>query len=232
MKTLRTNPLVILCDFDGTITHQDTTDTLLGHFGMSGYEEFEEAWKAGKIGSRICMREQIALLNMSPAELDACLEQIEIDSTFKLFAATAASFGIPLYIVSDGLDYVIHQILQRNGIADIPVYANHLSFQGERGWQLDFPYASPDCEKDSGHCKCRHVSAPCTLAPQILYIGDGTSDFCVSNRVSHVFAKNKLISYCLEYGISHTPIRHFDDAQSLWPFICREMLPTMSRTII
>ncbi|MCL1886699.1 MAG: MtnX-like HAD-IB family phosphatase [Betaproteobacteria bacterium] len=228
----QTNLPIILCDFDGTISHQDVTDTLLKHFGMDGYLELEEDWKAGKIGSRICMREQIALLDMSPVELDDCLSKIDIDPAFIKFAATAASLGIPLHIVSDGLDYAIHHILQRYRLPSIPVYANRLLYRGEKRWQLEFPYANANCEKGSGHCKCKHVSQRCPQSSSILYVGDSTSDFCVSGKVSHVLAKNKLIAYCLQNGISHTPIRHFDDAQALWPFICDEIFMTEPETVI
>lgn len=223
-KTIQTNRNIILCDFDGTVSHQDVTDTLLDRFGRNGYQELEDAWKTGKIGSHICMREQVALLDMSPAELDDCLSEIEIDPVFKVFATTAASMGIRLHIVSDGLDYTIHHVLQRNELSFIPVYANRLLHLGGGRWQLEFPYANTYCEKDSGHCKCKHVAQQCHPTTRVLYVGDGTSDFCVSGKVSHVLAKSKLIAYCRQHGISHTPIRHFGDAQALWPFIGKEIL--------
>lgn len=228
-----THPLtsnIILCDFDGTISFQDVTDTLLGQFGQDGYEELENDWKAGKIGSRTCMREQIALLDMSPAELNNCLSKIEIDPAFRQFAIIAKSRGIALHVVSDGLDYAIHYILQRNGLNGIPVYANHLVHLGEKRWQLEFPYGNPNCEKDSGHCKCAHVSQRCHRFNRVLYVGDSTSDFCVSGKVSHVLAKSKLIAYCEEHAIPFTPISDFSEAQTLWPMICSEIFTMASET--
>ncbi len=41
---------IILCDFDGTISLEDTTDVLLERFGMSGWQALEQDWLAGKLG--------------------------------------------------------------------------------------------------------------------------------------------------------------------------------------
>lgn len=54
----------IQCDFDGTISLQDVADTLLTRHGMPGWQELEEAWERGEIGSHDCMCGQVALLDM------------------------------------------------------------------------------------------------------------------------------------------------------------------------
>ena len=59
----------ILCDFDGTISQEDVTDSLLMRFGRPGWDALEVDWRAGKIGSRQCMAGQIALLDCSEDEL-------------------------------------------------------------------------------------------------------------------------------------------------------------------
>ena len=72
----------ILCDFDGTVSVEDTTDTLLERFGRDGWQALEDEWRAGRIGSRECMAGQIALLDMDRAELDAHLDTRHIDPAF------------------------------------------------------------------------------------------------------------------------------------------------------
>lgn len=203
----------ILCDFDGTISHQDVTDTLLEAFGMPGWQELEQRWVDGEISSLACMSGQVALLDASKSELNACLSTIGIDPDFASFAAHARQRGIPLYIVSDGLDYAIHTILLANGISGIPVFANRLIQTGERRWQLAFPHASADCLKASGTCKCAIAS---TMAPdQFLMIGDGRSDFCVSRIASHVFARESLVAECQRGGYPFTAMNDFSSAPAL-----------------
>lgn len=215
-----TKPLV-LCDFDNTISTSDVTDTLLQHFGMPGHEELENDWVAGKIGSKECMSGQIGLLNASFDELNDCLQQITIDPYFPQFVKTIQQHNIDLHIVSDGLDYAIDTILQRYGLASIPIYANRLIQTGERSWKLEFPYESADCKKKSGHCKCIHTRQQAGHSRRIIYIGDGASDYCVSHQTDWVLAKNSLIDYCHENRLKHSPIQSFRDAEKLLP----ELLP-------
>ena len=85
---------VILCDFDGTISLADVTDVLLTKFGKAGHVELEEKWLKGEIGSRECMREQIALIDANKAELDNTLANIVIDPDFKKFVAKSAPINM------------------------------------------------------------------------------------------------------------------------------------------
>lgn len=208
---------IVLCDFDNTISTSDVTDTLLQRFGMPGHEELENKWIAGKIGSRECMSGQIGLLNASFDELNDCLKQITIDPCFPRFVKTVQRHNVDLYIVSDGLDYAIHAILQRYGLGSIPIYANRLIQTGERSWKLDFPYTGASCKKKSGHCKCIHTLRQPGLSKHIIYIGDGASDYCVSHEADWILAKENLIGYCQKNRLKHTPIQNFADADKLLP---------------
>ncbi|WP_218057451.1 MtnX-like HAD-IB family phosphatase [Gilliamella sp. WF3-4] len=199
---------IVLCDFDGTISVKDVTDTLLSHFGQAGCDELEELWVSGKIGSQECMSKQIALMDASLDELNEVLSQIEIDADFKSFINYAEQNNIPVHVVSDGLDYAIEFILKRHGITRLPIFANKLMHNDLRSWRLEFPYANKDCIKQSGNCKCHHVKKQ-QYFPQILYVGDGTSDYCVSHHVDFVFAKDKLVNYCKENHINHCKITSF-----------------------
>jgi 2,3-diketo-5-methylthio-1-phosphopentane phosphatase len=210
-----TDPWVILSDFDKTISLRDVTDTLLSKLGMPGCDELETEWLEGRIGSRECMGGQIALLDASKAELDACIDTIEIDPAFKAFVAAARAQGISVQIVSDGLDYAIHRILKRYGIDDIPVFANRLIQVAERSWQLQFPYARNNCRKASGNCKCSRVVAQQQRNRRVLFIGDGSSDFCAAGEVDFVFAKDSLVNHCRLKNIKYTQIDGFSDAITL-----------------
>src|SRR5258708_24791411 len=66
---------MVQSDFDGTISLLDVTDTLLNRFGKPGWQELEDAWERGEIGSRECMKGQVALLDMDEAELRARSEE-------------------------------------------------------------------------------------------------------------------------------------------------------------
>lgn len=213
------NTPIILCDFDGTISLRDVTDILLTHFAKEGYEELEEEWLTGVIGSQECMSKQIALLDANLSELDKVLAQVEIDPHFKAFTKIAAKEGIKVHVVSDGLDYAIQSILKRNGLGHIPVFANKLLHDNERSWRLEFPYSNKNCVKASGNCKCSHLKQQRQRHDHVIYVGDGSSDFCVSNKVDIVLAKDKLIDYCEQRNINHININTFADATLALPII-------------
>src|ERR1700692_1531831 len=97
----------VLCDFDHTITTEDVTDTLLERYALPEWHEVEALWEKGHIGSRACMQQQIALLPPTRAQVDAVADSTHVDPHFTSFANDCALSGIPLIIVSDGLDYVI-----------------------------------------------------------------------------------------------------------------------------
>lgn len=205
---------VVQCDFDGTISLSDVTDTLLERFGQPGWECLEEDWENGKIGSRECMQGQVALLDMSAEQLEQHLKTIEIDPQFPKFVSEVSRLGWPIHIVSDGLDWSIRSILARYDLAHLPIFANRLVQQGERQWRLETPWFQSGCEKASANCKCQLLYKQ-QQQQQVLYIGDGNSDFCVSAKADMVLAKSRLIHYCVQQNIPHQSITNFQDAIDL-----------------
>lgn len=213
---MSTTGWTILCDFDGTISVEDVIDSLLDRYGRPGWEQLERDWRAGRIGSRTCMSGQVALLDMSRDELDAHLAEVWIDHSFPAFVAKARELGLPIHVVSDGLDYAIHRILGRHGLGDLPVSANHLApgIPPQR-WRLTSPFQAAGCA--SGTCKCACVEQGRAAGRKTLLIGDGASDFCAADRVDFVFAKHRLIEHCRAAGIAYVPITGFEDALERLP---------------
>ena len=213
----------ILCDFDGTIAVEDVIDSLLDRYGRPGWDALERDWRAGLIGSAECMAGQVALLDMSRDDLQRHLGSLHIDHGFAAFVAATIEHGIPMEIVSDGLDQAIHTILERHGIDGLPTVANRLAQSGPRAWHLSSPFAADGCR--SGTCKCARVDAARRRGGYTLLIGDGASDFCAADRVDFVFAKNRLIEHCRAAGIPYAPIASFDEALALLPDLLDGRLP-------
>lgn len=211
----------VLCDFDGTISTSDVTDTLLEAFGKPGWQEIEAEWLAGRIGSRVCMQQQIACLDASKEELDEAIDSIAVDEAFASFAEAIAIRGWELSIVSDGLDYAIGRILRRHHLSALPFYANRLSQTGERSWGLDSPHADAMCHSASGMCKCAFAHRARIAGNKVLMVGDGRSDFCVAGSADLVFAKGRLITHCFDKCLLHVPVSGFDDAMRMIPALAK-----------
>ncbi len=201
----------IFCDFDGTISIQDATDFVLSRYADPQWEEIEQDWRRGVIGSAQCMQRQVALIRATKEQLDAALDEIEIDPSFTLFTRFCHAQGISLTVISDGVDYFIQRILARYELSSLPVIANRLTVSKlkERvDFRLTSPFAEWACASFAGVCKCSAVGSATGAR---VYIGDGQSDFCVANKSDLVFAKGKLAEFCAEQEIEFIPYRQFDD---------------------
>ena len=202
----------VFVDFDGTISVGDTTDLILERFADPSWQAVEADWVAGRIGSRECLARQIDLIRAMPEALDAFAQKSAIDPHFTSFAALCTTHGLPVAVVSDGLDRVAAAMLARTGLR-LPIIANHLEWLGEDRWRLGFPHAREDCRATAGHCKCATLAAE----PGVLrvLIGDGRSDFCASAAADLVIAKGALAVYCGNNAIPFEPFTDFAGATTV-----------------
>jgi 2,3-diketo-5-methylthio-1-phosphopentane phosphatase len=202
----------VLVDFDGTIVPSDATDQLLETFADPSWEAIEADWKAGRIGSRECLSRQVALIRATPEDLDAKIATFEPDPGFADFVATCRRRGVTVSVLSDGLDRAVEGVLRRANLS-LGYKANHLAYLGDRRWELRFPHQNPACVAASGNCKC--ATAMAAPVEDVIMVGDGRSDFCVSGRATFVLAKKALIRHCVENDLPHAAFEHFDQATLL-----------------
>jgi len=196
-------------DFDGTIANFDITDLVIQKFAKDGWQEAEELWEKGIIGSKECLTIQISLIEEKLEYILDYLKNFSIDETFIEFTDFLKKNNIPFAIVSDGFKIFIEEMLKNAGLKDIPIYANEL-IETEGGLKAIFPYSKENCI--SGVCKCNVVEKLNQGLP-IIHIGDGRSDFCIAEKASYIFSKGKLTDYCTKKNIPHFPFKNFKDIQ-------------------
>jgi 2,3-diketo-5-methylthio-1-phosphopentane phosphatase len=131
-----------------------------------------------------------------------------IDEGFLRLRDECERRGIPMTIVSDGLDYYISAFFEEHGIqADFR--SNRLEVSGSY-WQLSFPHHNEECG-GCGNCKSSHVEVAQKQGKFIIYVGDGLSDRCAASQADMVFAKGDLRGYCEEKAIPYYPFDTLDD---------------------
>ncbi len=187
--------IALFCDFDGTITHTDLTDAVLETFALPEFKDWEQRWQDGEIGSQECLARQVELIQAECAELIAFARDFPIDEGIFELDWHCTATGVPLTIVSDGIDLLIQTVLQRHGLSHIPIFSNQLHRDNNHKFSLTFPYAHPTCLTRAGTCKCAIALAPVLASSTIVYIGDGLSDCCVAARAQKVFAKETLLAW-------------------------------------
>jgi 2-hydroxy-3-keto-5-methylthiopentenyl-1-phosphate phosphatase len=200
----------VFCDFDGTVTTQDTTDVVLRELALPDWEALEESWVAGRITAAECMRRQVALIQGDDTALAAVLERIELRAGFETFVRWCELRALPLVVVSDGVDHFIAHVLRRHGLDRLPVVANRLvGVAGAR--RLENPWGTSVCAGGSGVCKC--LIARAQERGRIIYVGDGRSDFCVAEAADLLFARSTLAVRCRERGLEFVAYETFAEVQ-------------------
>ena len=187
---------VLFLDFDGTISRRDAIDLILERYANESWRIVEELWKGGAIGSRECLREQVALIQASKSEINDLLDEIKLDEGFAELLEVCCRHKIETFIVSDGFDYCIRRILSGSKAAQkLPVFSSHLEFQNGV-WQTAFPYCGEFCSHDCATCKPQVMKSLNSQHAPAIFVGDGLSDRYAARAANLVFAKKGLANYC------------------------------------
>jgi 2,3-diketo-5-methylthio-1-phosphopentane phosphatase len=169
------------------------------------------------IGSRECLERQIALVDASAEDLDALIDAVPIDPDFTTFYQFTRKHGIPLYVLSDGFDYVIARILKRAGMKGpfqngIQIFSSALRLEGRR-LIPSFPHSAQPCEHGCATCKAALLRRFSKANHPVIFVGDGLSDRFAVGEADVVFAKRQLLSYCQEHGKACQPFNTFADVE-------------------
>ncbi len=198
----------ILCDFDGTISSEDTLAEIMNRFATPEWKAIDEAQASGQFGSREARLRQTALLHAGESDVVTLLDGVSIDPGFPAFLAETTKAGLPLTVVSDGFDVAVRHVFARHGIQNLDVLCNTLGFIAKGGCTVEFPYGDKDCAVEAGVCKCAALGR--LRNRKSVLIGNGNSDFCTAGAADFVFAKADLAEHCRNEGIAHCRFEQFE----------------------
>ena len=206
-----TTETAVFCDFDGTITCVDATDAMLETFALPAWRDWEQRWVHGEITSQECLSRQIELVQADRETLIQFAGDLPIDEGIIALDRRCKEEGVPLTIVSDGIDLLVEAVLRRHNLLHLPVYSNHLRWNETGRPSLSFPFAVQECESGAGTCKCALTLPTDSSFSRTVYIGDGRSDQCVSAKMQALFAKGALQNWCDTQGIPYSPFETLTD---------------------
>jgi len=207
----------IFFDFDNTLTAFDVLDSIVETFSINKkWQDFETAWKRGRIGSKDCLSGQLRSVRIDKKGLDRYLAGIKVDPYFKKIISLLGKNGVRPVILSDSFSYFIRSILRNNGIKGVKIFSNIIKLSRGRLIPL-FPHQHKSCTI-CGNCKTSHLPKGALSEKVIIYVGDGLSDLCPSKNSDIVFAKGSLKKYLLKEG---KPFISFNDLRDVYNFMRR-----------
>lgn len=203
--------MIIVSDFDGTITQKDSLYYFFDDCALEEWQEVEKLWIDKQISSKECLIQEFNLVpNLSQKLINDYVKTLDLDSHFKKFLSFIQKNNLDFVVVSDGIDYFINSIFKNNDIENINIISNHGEFNKDE-FKISFPNDYKKCTNDAGTCKCKVVENLREKYETIIYIGDGASDFCVANKADYLFAKKNLSKYCDENNIKYIKYQTYND---------------------
>ncbi|PPQ69219.1 hypothetical protein CVT24_000016 [Panaeolus cyanescens] len=214
------SPFVVLSDWDGTITTFDSNDFLTDTigFGKAKRRQGNLDILAGEDTFRDGFRKMLRSIVENGHTFDEC-KKLLVDR-FKEFYTWCRANGIPVIIVSSGMEPLIRAVLSKllggEAANDIDIIANDVVVQQDGTWEIQFRHPS----SGFGHDKSQSILPYRRLPhpPTLFFFGDGVSDISAAKHADLLFVKakadgeNDLAAYCKREGIKHTLFSDFSNA--------------------
>jgi 2-hydroxy-3-keto-5-methylthiopentenyl-1-phosphate phosphatase len=191
----------LVLDWDGTVTERDTLDLVLGEFGNPEiYARVEAELDAGTMTLNEVIAAEFATVTTPLEEVVPwLLEHTRVRAGF----AELAREHRPL-VISSGFHELIEPVLEQEGVlGEVELRANRLDPRAD-GWRVLFRVneACPHCGE-----ACKRADLP--QDAEVVYAGDGYSDFCAVAAADRVFATGNLARRLREQGVAFTPLTDF-----------------------
>ena len=190
----------LVLDWDGTVTERDTLDLVLQEFGDAEiYERVEHELDAGTMTLNEVIAAEFATVTVPLEQAVAfVVEHARVRPGF----AELARAQRPL-VVSSGFQELIEPVLEREGVLGaVELRANRVEARPD-GWRIEFR-VSETCEVCGEPCKRSDLPEG-----DVVYAGDGHSDYCASLAADRVFATGNLARWLERRGVAFTPLTDF-----------------------
>jgi 2,3-diketo-5-methylthio-1-phosphopentane phosphatase len=201
---------LVVTDFDGTITREDSLKLLFSEALGDRWRRLEEDLEANRVSERKALQEAVSQMSWSLEKaIEFVLENVKVDPLFCHFYQWTLSERIPVLILSGGFREFIEPLLEREGLRALSIQANSVSVSDGK-WSVRAASEYRLCSRMT-HCKCASLQA--WPAREVIYIGDGHTDFCPVEKVSHIYARASLQKYCEARSLAHQSFENFGSIQ-------------------
>ncbi|MCW2974607.1 MAG: 2,3-diketo-5-methylthio-phosphopentane phosphatase [Thermoleophilia bacterium] len=202
--------MLIVADFDGTITEVEPLTYLAARFAPKLYASWEDQLHSGEASLRDVFVSGFSEVTVSAAELvGTAVREVPIRAGFRELIDHARGHGDRLVVLSAGFRQIIEPMLAHGGVGDVELIANEMVVDagGMRASFRELP-TCPVCGEPCKRGDIERLRAEGTPGEHVVLIGDGYSDRCAAEIVDTVFARDPLCGYLDESGV---PYVRYDD---------------------
>jgi 2-hydroxy-3-keto-5-methylthiopentenyl-1-phosphate phosphatase len=182
--------MLILCDFDGTISLKDVTNAIMDHFtGPDWRATLLPDYRAGQISHFQIMSGLYGNLKTPlPELLEFSRQSTRLRSNFDQLVNFCREQNYHLAVVSGGVDFYIRQHLP----PDIPFYSYLGQYdEAEQLWRVslpDWPLVDLTAGQDFKVRVLEELRRKYPADTPAIFIGDGFNDGPVAQQADRVFA--------------------------------------------
>jgi 2-hydroxy-3-keto-5-methylthiopentenyl-1-phosphate phosphatase len=206
---MSTVKILVQCDFDGTVTEEDTSFFLLDAFAQGDWRQLLREYKEHRMSVGEFNTKAFAMVKADkPKLLEALKGNVKVRDGLHELVNYCLGKGFRLVIVSNGLDFYVEAVLKDLGLRNIEVYAAQASFHPEG---MKVQYVGPDGKRLEDGFKEAYIQSFLKLGYKVIYIGNGDSDVAPAKYAHHVFATGDLLAYCRENNLKYKPFETFLD---------------------
>ena len=201
--------MIIQCDFDGTIITNNMSLLLREKFATGGWRQIENDYLHGYLTVEQSNMLQYALIKEPKEKLQEFVcQHIEVRPGFLEFVKYCRDTGIPLVIVSSGLDFYIETVLIQIGMRNLELHCGQTAF-GKDG--IIVSYTDPEGNIINEGFKKKYLAWLKKRDNNIIYIGDGLSDLEAARNADYVFATGHLLRLLSADSIAYSAFSDFYD---------------------
>jgi 2-hydroxy-3-keto-5-methylthiopentenyl-1-phosphate phosphatase len=205
--------VLVVMDFDGTITTRDCLRTVLAHH-VADLDALTTAARATGLSEAQALLQAVGRLR-APREqvLAEFAAAATLRAGFHDFARFLLERGARIALISLGFAEGIEAVWRREGLPEVPVLASRLEGDESVGYRLRVDQRFGDCPIcGAGLCKGPAVDALRQPGDYVVAFGDGERDLCMARRADLVFARDGLADRCDREQIDCLPLTDYTRA--------------------
>jgi 2-hydroxy-3-keto-5-methylthiopentenyl-1-phosphate phosphatase len=192
-------PVLVQCDFDGTVTIGDVSFLILDEFTGSAWRKEFDAYMASMITVNQFNTGAFARVKASREELDRFVRKnTVVRPGLEDLLSTCRELGFRFVIVSNGMKFYIETILKMLAL-DVEFVAGEALFtpDGVRAW-----YPGPDGRPVEDGFKEAWTRYFLQQGYSIVYVGNGSSDFPPASLCQHILGVDNLLAKCRQENVA------------------------------